>query len=72
MYFCDHVTFFFVFGTFLLLIGLFNMLVTLPQPSSQKKPYKAPVLRLISVNAETTILSGFSTEDWEKDPEGIG
>ena len=48
------------------------MLVTLPQPSSQKKPYKAPVLRLISVNAETTILSGFSTEDWEKDPEGIG
>jgi hypothetical protein len=48
------------------------MLVTHPQSSSRKKPYKAPELDIISVNAEKSVLSGFSTEDWEKDPDEIG
>ena len=39
---------------------------------SQRKPYMAPELDILSVTTEKTVLSGFSTEDWEKDPEEIG
>lgn len=48
------------------------MLFSLSQASLQKKPYKAPDLRVISMNTENAILSGFSTEDWGKDPDEIG
>ena len=39
--------------------------------SSQKKPYNAPELDTISVSTEKTVLSGFDTEDWRKDPDEI-
>lgn len=39
---------------------------------SQKKPYNAPELDTISVSTEKTVLSGFSTVDWEQDPNEIG
>ena len=39
--------------------------------SSQKKPYNAPELDTISVSTEKTVLSGFDTEDWYKDPDEI-
>lgn len=49
------------------------MLLPLLHPSSPQKPYKAPELDIISMNAEKTVLSeGFTTEDWGKDPEEIG
>jgi hypothetical protein len=48
------------------------MLFSLPQASLQKKPYKAPDLSVISMNTENAVLSGFSTEDWGKDPDEIG
>ena len=38
---------------------------------SQKKPYYAPELDTISVSTEKTVLSGFDTEDWYKDPDEI-
>ncbi len=38
---------------------------------SQKKPYNAPELDTISLSTEKTVLSGFDTEDWHKDPEEI-
>ena len=38
---------------------------------SQKKPYNAPELDTISVRTEKTVLSGFDTEDWHKDPDEI-
>lgn len=41
--------------------------------SSQKKPYNAPELDILSVSTEKTVLStGVDTEDWQKDPEVIG
>lgn len=39
---------------------------------SQKKPYYAPELDILSVSTEKTVLSGFDTEDWQKDPDEIG
>lgn len=39
---------------------------------SQRKPYMAPELDIISVNVEKAILSGVSTVDWEQDPDEIG
>ena len=40
--------------------------------SSQKKPYNAPELDILSVSTEKTVLSGFSTVDWGQDPDEIG
>ncbi len=37
----------------------------------QKKPYQTPELDFLSVTVEKTVLSGFSTEDWGKDPDEI-
>ena len=37
----------------------------------QKKPYQTPELDFLSVTAEKTVLSGFSTEDWGEDPDEI-